>query len=143
MVGDWGKWSHPDHSTPETLGWIDSSKTERAENIWGDTYHEHVLHVHRSRPIVMKPVGTGQACPGTLEWKPWQDHCVQSMGREKNDRNCDISKCTKGSDGARCHHHAERCDDKAYARLTVKYSYVHKCSEVGWYMSVDDDAHLV
>lgn len=121
-MSEWSKWSHPDSTTPTDM-----------LNIWNETVHGSDLHVHRTRSIIMHPTGPNSAaCPATIEFKPWLDHCVNSMGTEKNERVCDLDACTSADDMTKCHHHADRCSAHAFTRVGVKYSKNHKCGDVGY-----------
>jgi hypothetical protein len=120
-MGEWSEWSHPDSKTPENV-----------MNIWNETVHGSNLHVHRTRSIVMQPTGKNKACPASIEYKPWIDHCNAKMGREKNERICDLDVCKNDDDVTTCHHNAERCAHHAFTRVNVKYTKKHRCGDVGY-----------
>jgi hypothetical protein len=91
-----------------------------------------VLQVQRVRKIEYEGTG-GEACPATIEFRPWKDHCVMGgMGMEKNDRVCDMSTCKSEDDMVKCHHSADRCTENAYARVAVSYHKTYKCGDVGY-----------
>jgi hypothetical protein len=128
LVGDWGDWSHPTE-IPK-----DSAKTIWEETVGG------ALQVQRVRSIIMAPSdGDLTKCPARVEYRPWKDHCVMTQDNEHSTRDCDTSVCTAGTDSVRCRHHADRCDDKAYARVTVSYHKSYTCAEVGWTQKTCDD----
>ena len=126
LVGDWSSWGRISKSTPEDIV---------IQDIWAQSA-SGLLMVERTRQVTMPPSnGNMTACPATVEFQPWRDHCSRTMGIEKNDRSCDTSACTSGSDTVSCHHSAERCDDKAYTRIAVSYRKHHRCDEIGWAMT--------